>query len=194
MALSVFIRSANQEHSRVSVGAMGSEESKSKLEKFEGSDFAFWKSQIEDYLYQKDLYRPLMGKEKEKRKDESEEDWEILDRKAIGQIRLSLAKSVAHNILKEKTTVGLMAALAEMYEQPSVVNKVYLIKRLFLLRMVEDCPFTTHLSEFNTVVDQLTSVEIEFAEEVRALLLLQQMQRVGTKLLLQSAFRLGREN
>ena len=71
--------------------------------------------------------------------------------------------------------MGLMAALAEMYEQPSVVNKVYLMKRLFLLRMAEDCPFTTHLSEFNTVVDQLTSVEIEFAEEVRALLLLQQM-------------------
>ena len=99
---------------------MGSEEGKLKIKKFEGSNFAFWKIQIEDYLYQKDLYRPLMSKEKEKRKDESEEDWEILDRKAIGQIRLSLAKSVAHNILKEKITASLMATLAEMYKQPSL--------------------------------------------------------------------------
>ena len=41
MALRVFIRSADQEHARVSVGAMGSEEGKSKIEKFEGSDFTF---------------------------------------------------------------------------------------------------------------------------------------------------------
>ena len=44
------------------------EESKSKIEKFDGSDFAYWKSQMEDYLYQKDLYRPLLGKEKGKKR------------------------------------------------------------------------------------------------------------------------------
>ena len=27
------------------------EENKSKIEKFDGSDFAYWKSQMEDYLY-----------------------------------------------------------------------------------------------------------------------------------------------
>ena len=70
----VFNRSTDQEHSRVLVGAMGSEEGKSKIKKFKGSNFAFWKSQIEDYLYHKDLYSPLMGKEKGKRKDETEED------------------------------------------------------------------------------------------------------------------------
>ncbi|BBN11810.1 hypothetical protein Mp_5g14960 [Marchantia polymorpha subsp. ruderalis] len=77
------------------------------MEKFDGSYFAFWKTHIEDYLYQKDLYRPLL----------------VLDRKALGVIRLSLSKSVTHNILKEKTTVGLMQALKEMYEQPSITNK-----------------------------------------------------------------------
>ena len=79
LALRVFIRSADQEQFRVLVGAMGLEEGKSKIEKFDGSDFACWKTPIEDYLYQKDLYRPLMSKEKGKRKDETEEDWEILD-------------------------------------------------------------------------------------------------------------------
>ena len=72
-----------QSEARVSVGAMGSEEGKSKIEKFDSSDFTFWTSQIEDYLYQKDLYRPLLGKEKGQKKDRSDEDWAIFDRKAI---------------------------------------------------------------------------------------------------------------
>ena len=35
--------------------------SKIGIEKFDGFDFSFWKIQIEDYLYQKDLYEPLLG-------------------------------------------------------------------------------------------------------------------------------------
>ena len=31
------------------------------IEKFDGSDFSFWKMQIKDYLYQKDLHEPLTG-------------------------------------------------------------------------------------------------------------------------------------
>lgn len=114
---------------------MGFDDGKQKMEKFDGSYFAFWKTHIEDYLYQKDLYRPLLGKEKGKKTWEYNEDWEVLDRKALGVIRLSLSKSVTHNILKEKTTVGLMQALKEMYEQPSITNKVHLMKKLFNLSM-----------------------------------------------------------
>jgi hypothetical protein len=51
-----------------------------------------------------------------------DEEWEILDRKALGTIRLSLATSVAFNILKEKTMKGLMDALAKLYEKPSSVQ------------------------------------------------------------------------
>ena len=38
------------------------EDGKTRIEKFDGSNFAFWKMQMEDYLYQKDLYIPLEGK------------------------------------------------------------------------------------------------------------------------------------
>ena len=61
--------------------------------------------------------------------------WEILDRKALGTIWLSLAASVAFNISKERTTKGLMDALAKLYEKPSVSNKVFLMKRLFNMKM-----------------------------------------------------------
>ncbi|VFQ81805.1 unnamed protein product [Cuscuta campestris] len=94
---------------------------KIKIEKFDGSDFGFWKMQIEDVLYQKDLYQTLSGEKPEKMSDA---DWAILDRKALGVVRLSLAKSVAFNIVNETTTHGLMKALSNMYEKPSALNKM----------------------------------------------------------------------
>ena len=55
--------------------------SKLGIEKFDGSDFSFWKMQTEDYLYQKDLHEPLIGV---KPKSMTEEKWKIKDRQALG--------------------------------------------------------------------------------------------------------------
>lgn len=149
--------------------AMAADEGKVKIEKFDGADFGFWKMQIEDYLYQKKLYQPLSKTKPEGMKDE---DWALLDRQALGVIRLTLSRNVAFNIAKEKTTAGLMAALSNMYEKPSASNKVHLMRRLFNLRMTEGASVAQHLNELNIVTTQLSSVEIEFDDEVRALILL----------------------
>ena len=66
-----------------------------------------------------------------------DEEWEVLDRKALGTIRMCLALSVAFNISKEKTTEGVMSALSKLYEKPSASNKVFLMKRLFNMKMSE---------------------------------------------------------
>ena len=148
---------------------MVADEGKVKIEKFDGADFGFWKMQIEDYLYQKKLYQPLLGKKPD---NITEDDWNLLDRQALGVIRLTLSRNVAFNIVKEKTTAGLMAALSSMYEKPSASNKVHLMRRLFNLRMTEGASVAQHLNELNTITTQLSSVEIEFDDEVRALILL----------------------
>ena len=66
--------------------------SKLGIEKFDGSDFSFWKMQIEDYLYQKDLHESLTGVKPESM---TEEKWKLKDRQALGLIRLTL--SVLYN-------------------------------------------------------------------------------------------------
>ena len=148
-----------------------SEDGKFRVEKFNGQNYQLWKMQMEDYLYQKDLFLPLSGVAK-KPTAMKDEEWEILDRKALGTIRLSLAASVAFNISKEKTTKGLMDALAKLYEKPSTSNKVFLMKRLFNMKMSEGGSVADHLNEFNTVTNQLSSVKVDFDDEVRALLIL----------------------
>jgi len=98
--------------------------------------------------------------------------WDILNRKALGTIRLCLAASIAFNISKEKTVEGLMSTLAKLYEKPSASNKVLLMKHLFNMKMLEGGSVSDHLNEFNTVTSQLSSVGVTFDDEVRALLFL----------------------
>ena len=147
------------------------EDEKFRVEKFNDQNYQLWEMQMEDYLYHKDLFLPLSGVAK-KLAAMKDEEWEILDRKALGMIRLSLAASVAFNISREKTTKGLMDALAKLYEKPSTSNKVFLMKRLFNMKMSEGGSVVDHLNEFNTVTNQLSSVKVDFDDEVRDLLIL----------------------
>jgi len=65
-----------------------------------------------------------------------------------------------------------MAALSGMYEKPSTNNKVHLMKKLFNLKMVEGASVAQNLKEFNTITNQLSSMEIDFDDEIRALIVL----------------------
>ena len=98
--------------------------SKSGCYKFNNQNYQLWKMKMEVYLYQKDLYLPLGGKTKHLTTMKDEE-WEVLDRKELGTIRLCVAASVAFNISKEKIIEGVMSALGNLYEKPSDSNKVF---------------------------------------------------------------------
>lgn len=126
---------------------------------------------MEDYLYQKHIYQPLSGKVK-KSTSMIDTKWDILDKMALGTIWMCLTASVVFNISKETTTEGLMKALAKLYEKPSASNKVFLMKNLFNMKMSEVGFVVDHLNEFNRVTNQLSSVGINFDDEVRALLFL----------------------
>ena len=141
----------------------------SGTKKFNGTNFAYWRMQIEDYLYGRKLHLPLLGT---KPKAMKAEDWALLDKQVLGVIRLTLSRSVTHNVVKEKTTSDLMKALSNMYEKPFANNKVHLMKKLFNLKMAENASIAQHLNEFNTITNQLSSVEIDFDDEIRALIIL----------------------
>ena len=47
------------------------------IEKFDGTDFAYWRMQIEDYFYGRKLHLPLLGIKPEVMKAE---EWALLDR------------------------------------------------------------------------------------------------------------------
>ena len=65
-----------------------------------------------------------------------------------------------------------MKALTGMYKKPSANNKVHLMKKLFNLKIAENASVAQHLYKFNTITNQLSSVEIDFDDEIRALIVL----------------------
>ena len=81
---------------------------------FDGSNYAYWRMQMEDYLFSKKLHLTLGSKPEGMKVDK----WNLLDMQVLGVIRLKLLKNMAYNIVKEKMTMGMMQALIDMYEKP----------------------------------------------------------------------------
>ena len=84
-----------------------------------------------------------------------------MDQKAKSTIRLCVLDSVLLNVSGEATTKALWDKLGTLYQYKSLVNKLFLWKKLYNLRMKDGDSVTEHLNAFNTVVSQLLSVNIK---------------------------------
>ena len=82
----------------------------------------------------------------------SDEDWKKLDQKAKSTIRLCVSDSVLLNVSGEATMKNLWENLGTLYQSKSLVNKFFLQKKLYNLRMKDGDSVTEHLNAFNTMV------------------------------------------
>ena len=76
------------------------------------------------------------------------------------------------NVSGEATTKTLWDKLGTLYQSKSLVNKLFPRKRLYNLRMKDGDSVTEHLNAFNTVVSQLSSVDIKISDEDKCISLL----------------------
>eukprot|EP00253_Pinus_taeda_P017108 PITA_17108 len=72
----------------------------------------------------------------------------------------------------EATAKALWDKLGTLYQSKSLVNKLFLRKKLYNLRMKDGDSVTEHLNAFNTVVSQLLSVDIKISDEDKCISLL----------------------
>lgn len=147
---------------------------KIRLDKFDGQDFGWWKLQIEDYLYQKGLYAPLEGVMPDITEVDplAESTWKILDRKALGVIRLELTKKTGYHISKAKTAKEAMDILTNMYEKPSTSNQIFLLKKLVNMKLFDKGSVAEHINSFTQVTNHLESAGIKLGDKLQALLFL----------------------
>ena len=73
---------------------------------------------------------------------------------------------------EEATAKDLWDKLGKLYQSKSLVNKLFLRKKLYNLRMRDGDSVTEHLNAFNTVVSQLLSIEIKISNEDKCISLL----------------------
>eukprot|EP00253_Pinus_taeda_P008788 PITA_08788 len=72
----------------------------------------------------------------------------------------------------EATAKAMWDKLGTLYQSKSLVNKLFLRKKLYNLRMKDGDSVTEHLNAFNTVVSQLLSVDIKISDEDKCISLL----------------------
>ena len=108
----------------------------SDMENLNGTNFSMWKAQMEDILILKDQYFPIEGATS-KPSSMTDEEWNNLDKKVIATIRKYLAKKVYFNVVGEKTLVDLWKKLHDLYEKITASNKVFLMKKLYNLKLKE---------------------------------------------------------
>jgi len=87
-------------------------------------------------------------------------------------IRLCVSNSVLLNVSGEATTKALWDKLGTLYQSKSLVNKLFLWKKLYNLRMKDGDSVTEHLNAFNIVVSQLAFVDIKISDEDKCINLL----------------------
>ena len=126
---------------------------------------------MEDLLSCRDLYDPLesLGVNPEPTK---EAEWKKLNRKTIGQIRQWIDHSVFHHVAQETDAYALWMKLEGMYQAKTARNKALLMRRLVNLKLSSETSVAEHTSEFQSLVNQLSSVDMSLGDETQALLLL----------------------
>jgi hypothetical protein len=74
--------------------------------------------------------------------------------------------------LGEDSTKKLVEKLGSLYQSKSMVNKLFLRNKLYILRMSDGSLVTDHLNVFNTIISQKSFVDIKINEEEKCISLL----------------------
>jgi hypothetical protein len=109
----------------------------------------------------------------------SMEEWEKLERRARSMIRLCLADSVLLNVSSEDLAKKLWDKLGSLYQSKYFINKLFLIMKLYLLRMSYVSLVNDYLNVFNTILSMLSFVDIKITEEEKCRSLLCSFQTPG---------------
>ena len=108
-----------------------------EVEKFNGSNFEMWKLKMEDLLIDRDLWDAVDANVQRPSDPTTAAQYDVMDRKAKGLIRLCLADSVLINVHEENSAKKLWTKLGEMYQVKSLLNQIFLRKKLYSLKMEE---------------------------------------------------------
>ena len=144
--------------------------SRIEIRNFNGHNFELWKLKIEYLLVDREQWTTfclgtmLIGM--------SKEEWEKLERRARSMIRLCLVDSMLLNVSGEDSAKKLWDKLESLYQWKSLVNKLFLKKKLYLLRMSDGSLVTENLNVSNTIISQLCYVDIKITEQEKCIGLL----------------------
>ncbi|KAK2993849.1 hypothetical protein RJ640_027326, partial [Escallonia rubra] len=89
----------------------------------------------------------------------------------------NIVTKVKYQVLTETSPTTLWQKLEKIYMSKSLSNQLYLKKDLYQLRMNDGSNLGDHISEFNRLVSQLSSIDVKLEEEDQVILLLSSLPK-----------------
>jgi hypothetical protein len=111
----------------------GMSSSRIEIEKFNGHNFELWKLKMEDLLVDREQWTTVYPGTYPT--GMSTKEWEKLERRERSMIQLCLADLVLLNVSGEDSAKKMWDKMGSLYQSKYLVNKLFLIKKLYLLRM-----------------------------------------------------------
>lgn len=85
---------------------------------------------------------------------------------------MCLSDSILLKVSSETTAHKLWNRIGEIYQNKSLINKLFLKRKLYSLKMNDGDLIAKHLNYFNLILIQLQSINVKIEEEDKCILLL----------------------
>ena len=138
--------------------------------KLNSMNYSTWKRIMKDFLYCKDLYKPIRLKEKPS--DTLDDDWDVEHRKAIAYRRRWMDLTLHRHIYDETKADVVWKKLENIFSRKTSGNKTTLIRRLVNLKYKDENNMVEHISSFQDTVNKLVAMKMNINDEMQASLLL----------------------
>lgn len=125
---------------------------------------------MEDYLHCRDLFEPVLG-DKGRLNDMSDEKWAVMHTKTVGNIRKWIGQTIFQHFANNTRTDVLWKGLKSMYERKTGLNKISCLKQITRMRYKNGEDIIEHLSNFQGLINQVTTLNLKWDDEVQVLLL-----------------------
>ena len=142
-----------------------------EVEKFNGTgSFGLWQTRVKDLLAQQGCLKALLQEAKPAKMEA--DDWEELQLKAAGTIRLCLSDQVIYHVMDENSPKKIWEKLESQFMSKTATTKVYLKQKLYGMRMQEGSDLVEYMNAFSQVVTDLARLGATVDDKDRAILLL----------------------
>ncbi|UYV82302.1 hypothetical protein LAZ67_21001661 [Cordylochernes scorpioides] len=124
------------------------------LNKLDGYNYSLWSFKIEMLLQKEDLWEVVT----ENIPDEPKIEWKKKDSKARAIINLSIADSQIVHVKNLLTAKATWDTLKNIYERKTLSGKIYLLRKLYSLKLEEDKDMQQHITTMMELVDKLRTI------------------------------------
>jgi len=136
-----------------------------------------WQQHVKDLLVQQGMVKALYGTKPD---DMVDLDWKELEAKAMATFCLCLGDDVMYHVMDEELPAAVWLKLESRYMSKSLMNKLYLKQRLYWLKMAEGLDLSQRINVFNKIIGDLKRLDVKFADEDKALMLLNSLPTSNT--------------